>query len=233
MAVSTRNNIVTNGLVLYLDAANSKSYVSGSTTWSDVSGNRNSGSLVNGPTFSSANGGSIVFDGVNDSVSINSNLSLDTNAGFTTNMWFKITSSSLTYPTLFTLKTNSSSGLVLLLSNDIMYSPLTFGWNGISYKPSTTISTTLWNTISVVYNGSGISTISNFTFYINGIQSTLLSSGPLSGIAQINTLGTLNSGTSNFWFTGNIAQVQIYNKALTAQEILQNYNVTKTRFNLT
>ena len=59
-------NIITNGLVLALDAANTKSYVSGSTVWRDLSGNNNSGSLTNGPTFNSANGGSIVFDGVDD-----------------------------------------------------------------------------------------------------------------------------------------------------------------------
>jgi hypothetical protein len=63
MAVSTRNNIVTNGLVLYLDAANSKSYVSGSTTWSDVSGNSRSGSLLSGTSYSNTNGGSVNFTG--------------------------------------------------------------------------------------------------------------------------------------------------------------------------
>ena len=63
-------NIVTNGLVLYLDAANYQSYISGSTTWYDLSGNNNSGSLVNGPTYSSTNAGSIVFDGTNDYVGL-------------------------------------------------------------------------------------------------------------------------------------------------------------------
>ncbi len=63
-------NIVTNGLVLYLDASNTKSYVSGSTTWSDVSRSGNNGTLINGPTFNSANGGSIVFDGTNDYVDL-------------------------------------------------------------------------------------------------------------------------------------------------------------------
>jgi hypothetical protein len=58
-------NVVTNGLVLNLDAANTKSYVSGSTTWRDLSGNGNNGTLVNGPTFSSNYGGGIVFNGSN------------------------------------------------------------------------------------------------------------------------------------------------------------------------
>ncbi len=70
--------IVTDGLVLALDAGNTKSYTSGSTTWFDKSGNANNGTLTNGPTFSSANGGSIVFDGVDDRVEFGSFGSLPT-----------------------------------------------------------------------------------------------------------------------------------------------------------
>ena len=66
MAFSFSPKIVTDGLVLYLDAANPKSYVSGSTTWRDISRGGNNGTLVNGPTFDSGNGGNIVFDGVDD-----------------------------------------------------------------------------------------------------------------------------------------------------------------------
>ena len=80
-------NIVSDGLVLCLDAANRKSYVNGSTVWRDLSGNNNSGSLVNGPTFSSANGGSIVFDGTNDYVQIGSNLLPSGNSSHTVFSW--------------------------------------------------------------------------------------------------------------------------------------------------
>jgi hypothetical protein len=65
MAGTVAPNIVTDGLAFYLDAANTKSYVSGSTTWTDIA-NLTNGTLTNGPTFNSANGGSIVFDGVDD-----------------------------------------------------------------------------------------------------------------------------------------------------------------------
>ena len=70
-------NIVTNGLVLYLDAANTLSYTSGYTVWNDLSGNNNNGTLVDGPTFSSGNAGSIVFDGVDDYVKIEPSLSFN------------------------------------------------------------------------------------------------------------------------------------------------------------
>ena len=69
MAFNFSPKIVTDGLVLCLDAANSKSIVSGSTTWNDLSRGGNNGNLVNGPTFNSGNGGSILFDGVDDYVS--------------------------------------------------------------------------------------------------------------------------------------------------------------------
>jgi hypothetical protein len=88
MAGTIAPNIVTDGLVLYLDAANTKSYVSGSTTWNDMSGFSNNGTLVNGPTFNSANGGSIVFDGVNDYVDCNSTI-VNLNSSFTFASWVK------------------------------------------------------------------------------------------------------------------------------------------------
>ena len=66
MAFNYSPKIVTNGLVLCLDAGNVKSYVSGSTTWTDLSPTQKNGILTNGPTFNSSNGGSIVFDGVDD-----------------------------------------------------------------------------------------------------------------------------------------------------------------------
>jgi hypothetical protein len=89
MAVNTRNSIVTNGLVLYLDAANRISYVSGSTAWNDMSGFSNNGTLVNGPTFNTGDGGSIVFDGVNDYITLGTQNLISTD--FTINLWFNAT----------------------------------------------------------------------------------------------------------------------------------------------
>jgi hypothetical protein len=90
MAFNYSPKIITDGLVLYLDAANPKSYVSGSTTWGDLSRGGNNGTLVNGPTFSSANGGSIVFDGVNDYINCGTNSSLRPSQQITINSWIKL-----------------------------------------------------------------------------------------------------------------------------------------------
>ena len=83
--------IVRDGLVLALDAADRNSYISGSTTWTDLSGNGNTGTLTNGPTYSSANGGSLVFDGSNDYVDI-PYLLLSGSQDFTVNIWIKANS---------------------------------------------------------------------------------------------------------------------------------------------
>ena len=82
MALSHSPLIVTDGLVLCLDAANKKSYSGSGTTWTDRSGNGNNGTLVNGPTFDSGNGGSIDFDGVDDNVNLGNDSSFDLKVSF-------------------------------------------------------------------------------------------------------------------------------------------------------
>ena len=74
MAINYSPKIIRDGLVLCLDAANPKSYPGTGTAWTDLSGSGNNGTLVNGPVYSSANGGSIDFDGSNDYSSLSSNI---------------------------------------------------------------------------------------------------------------------------------------------------------------
>lgn len=106
-------HIVTDGLVLALDAANPTSYPGSGTTWRDLSGNNNSGSLVNGPTFNSVNGGSIVFDGSNDYVNIP--YAGNTSNSFTFTIVMKCnnmdSNTSLNRQTLFGLSQNGNAAL--------------------------------------------------------------------------------------------------------------------------
>ena len=91
MSVSGPGRVIDNGLVLYLDASNNKSIVSGSNTWFDVSRNGNNGTLTNGPAYSSANGGSIVFDGTNDFVTGSNSSDFAFGTGnFTVSYWMYI-----------------------------------------------------------------------------------------------------------------------------------------------
>ena len=102
MSLNHSPKIVTDGLVLCLDAASRKSYPGSGTTWFDRSGNGNNGTLTNGPTFSSDNGGSIVFDGTNDYVNCGTTLGNFGTSNFTINFFFK-TSTSL-HPRTFISK---------------------------------------------------------------------------------------------------------------------------------
>ena len=89
MSFSYSPKIVTNGLILYLDAANANSFVSGSTIWNDLSRGGYNGVLTNGPTFNSGNGGSIVFDGINDYISIAGGGGLSGASNGTIDIWVK------------------------------------------------------------------------------------------------------------------------------------------------
>ena len=86
MSYNTGAKVVTSGLVLCLDAGNGKSFVSGSSTWFDLSRNGNNGTLTNGPTYNTASGGSIVFDGIDDHIYLGDVLDLGT-SDLTINVW--------------------------------------------------------------------------------------------------------------------------------------------------
>lgn len=87
MAFHYSPKIVTEGLVFYVDAANPKSFVNGNTTWNDLSRSGNNGTLTNGPTFDSSNGGSISFDGLNDYVDTST---INFGQVYTLNFWVKL-----------------------------------------------------------------------------------------------------------------------------------------------
>jgi hypothetical protein len=230
-------NIVINGLVLYLDAANPKSYISGSTTWNDISRSGNNGTLINGPTYSSDNGGSIVFDGIDDyvtNIGTTSTFSFIQNtAVFTLNVWVK---PSILGTAMYFMGNNDgttgSKGFYLgKLSNDRLWLAVTYGVSGqfvISYQPSNYFTDTNWVNVTVSSNGS------EATAYKNGVQfgsssSTIINfstgdSQRTLAVGRVNNLGS-------YW-NGNIATAQIYNRALSASEVLQNYNAIKSRFGI-
>jgi len=221
MGVYTRPSIVTNGLVLNLDAANIKSYPGSGTTWSDLSGNRNTGTLVNGPTFSRDGGGNIVFDGVDDYISF----SAITNTIYTVDFWYKMGGNDGTYGYFA-----SSGDNGLAIGEGGTFNGLVYGqfyyWNGATSNLLGTIpSTTNWNHICALIN----TTTNNIQIYGNGNQ---LSTTNITGMStSITNIGRYIASNLNF-LKGSLANYLIYNRALTAQEIQQNYNALKSRFNL-
>jgi len=231
MGLSHSPRIVTDGLVLCLDAANKRSYPGAGTTWTDLTANKNNGTLTNGPTFNSANGGSIVFDGSDDYMSFLYNSSYNIgNRNITLSSWVKATSlvSSLHGGGIITRDSGSNDGLyeILLVSTSSKNWVYFRMFNITSYSPKIIpIELNIFYNITCVYDNG---TMRN---YINGVQE---GSGTVQNI-DITTSGsrTLRVGrrSNNFGsFPGNIAQVSIYNRALTASEIQQNYLATKGRF---
>jgi hypothetical protein len=217
MSVNTRNSIVTNGLVLYLDAANRISYVSGSTTWNDMSGFSNNGTLVNGPTFNNGDGGSIVFDGVNDYVTIPSSSLLNTLTQFTYTAYLNISSSD-TYGAIIA----RDNSLVWYAGRTVVGQRLFIGGSAPG-DSNTFLPSNRYAFICVTWDGTTI------RYYFNGAPDGTATNTRSAFNTTPISIGRYQTGE---YFQGNIPIIQIYNRALSQQEIIQNYNATKARFNL-
>jgi len=195
--------------------------------WKDLSGNNNNGT-INGAIFNSANGGSILFDGTNDYVvssNFTPNFSTKTLSG-----WVKLSSVSQQGGGVVTLQ--STDGLVF---DSIVYNETGQGWgfgsNGFSrtnWSGVSETSTSVWVNITATYENS------NYRMYRNGILIyTLTSFGALNFNFNSNVqLAYRHLGGGSAFLAGNIANTFVYNRVLTATEVLQNYEATKTRFGL-
>ena len=229
MAFNYSPRIIQDGLVLYLDAANTKSYPTTGTTWSDLSRRGNNGTLTNGPTFNSTNGGSIVFDGVDDWVDSGTSLSLNNESTFSITFNSNVTN---TVKYLFSKAPDTGFARdfsLLIVNNNINF---WFGTSSLNYvtlnTPDNSIGSNKWYNVTATRDGS-FSKI-----YINGNEEASTSYS----FVQTNLghrLNIGNLGNTNFasrFFNGKVTQAKIYNRALTATEVLQNYNATKSRFGL-
>jgi len=230
MALLHSPRIVTNGLVLCLDAANRKSYPGSGTVWRDLAGSNN-GTLTNGPTFNGSNRGSIFFDGVDDYVSLpisnslqntsytmfgflKSNVSIQNGSSERYLFYFRgTTTGSNRFGVLFGLSSNvgaNNGGLNLIIGNG--------GWNGYSSSRRSWDSNT-WYNIAVTQNGT------TYIMYVNGVQIN-------TGTAVIPQFSGITNNDLGILWNGNIVEGLVYNRALTPAEILQNYNAIKGRYNL-
>ena len=217
--------IITDGVVLCLDAADRNSYISGSSTWRDVAGSNN-GTLTNGPTFSSSNGGSIVFDGVDDNVQISNSTSTNIiGSGITVSVWVKFSNVG-NYKTIF-VKDNptlNSSGYQVYISNTERSRWGITTSNGFNYMFGTVLSTNTWYNILGKYDGT-----TNY-LYENGV---LVNSQSCTGnIVDSSNFSIYMGRYRGEELTGNISITQIYNRSLSASEVLQNYSAQKSRFGL-
>ena len=219
------NPIITSGLVLHLDAGIASSYPGSGTTWFDLSGNNN-GTLENGPTYSSANGGSLVFDGEDDRVSAFPTQISGTGSK-TISMWIKINTTSRTGLAGIRSTANWGWGFTVnrtTIGNLTFYDP-----SGSHLEVAAGLTTSIWYNVSVTYD----SATRIATLFLNGYQIGSFSNfTPLNASTFKGVIGNEDEWTNPFGhpFKGNIAQVAIYSRAISAAEVLENYNALRPRF---
>jgi hypothetical protein len=216
MSVNYNPSVVTSGLILNLDAGNVKSYPGSGATWTDLSQNGNNGTLVNGPTFNSANGGSLVFDGVNDYATI----LISSPSSFSVSIFFKISSFTSNDMRLF----GPYTGLTNQLATGFNSSTFRV-WDGGTWRNTNVVCST-----NTVYNITITYTTLAYNYYLNG---SFMGSSVSSAIIFAN-VGISNSANLTYgsYFNGNIYSFSIYNRALSAAEIAQNYNALRGRYGL-
>jgi len=213
-------------LVLCLDAANPNSFVSGSTIWRDVSKGGNNGTLNGGAGFNSNNGGNITLDGV-DEYAIGSGVNLITQG--TLIAWFKTSSSQNNkYIIGMPWVSAGSNGFELALTTTTFRGSIVTTTTGyIEINHTIPYNNNIWHMGALTYDST------KSILYYDGIATS-------AGTNQTGTLRQTANGEYNIgrfgsfggYYTGNIANVQIYNRALSATEVLQNYNALKGRYNL-
>ncbi len=223
-------NIVTDGLVFAIDAGSTRSYPGSGTTVDSLIGSH-VGTLTNGVGFSSSNGGTFVYDGTDDYITIPYSTELDPTAGITFDAWV--------YPTDITTITNieiyrkenpsgrhlfsfQNNGTILSFGTHTSVS----GYNELDIGITASDFVNKWNHVVASYQ-SGSKVI-----YVNGqsIGSTTSITGTLVQAVAAQIIGS--SGGGSEFFEGNYASFKMYNKALSAAEVLQNYNAQKSRFGL-
>jgi hypothetical protein len=222
MSVSGGPDIITDGLILSLDAANNKSYSGSGSVWGNLAG-VNSATLVNSPIFSNENKGILQFNGSNQYA-----VSTSTNASFT----------ALTFIVFFNRITNGANGAGILFNRggggnvtgmNICYPNLNnlgYHWNDTSetylYDSGLSVPLNVWSYCALSVNSTSalFCVNGNFVNRVHGHGSTSIGGG----------LQIAADPAGGRYYQSNLALACLYNKALSPAEILQNYNATKSRF---
>ena len=230
MSLGHGAGIVRSGLVLHLDAANRKSYPGSGTAWNDLSGNSNNGTLTNGPTYSSSNNGSFLFDNTNDLVIGPTSPTFAftaTTRNFTIEQWIKPNNLSGSFRAMSSVwgQAGGIDSWILCHSSGI----LQFVWS--PYNTTTyflqggSLILNNWQHIAISRIGN------NFFLYLNAVQT---STGSNSGtIAATHRFEIAHYGQGTNYFSGNISETRIYNnKGLSNIEIRQNFEATRGRYGI-
>lgn len=234
MSGSISNRIITNGLIFYVDSANPNSLLSGSTSWNNLVSDVSSGSLLNGVGYDTSNGGSVLFDGTNDLVSFSG---INNLTSFSVSVWFKMTGPGSTggvtntwYNSLFGI--NGSRRVLVSTSTNtgLTEGRILVQMGGSNYfsdnNTSGITTTNSWN--NVVYTFSP----NTANMYVNGIIQTLQSNSSVTFPNDPFYLGQYSNPIIAYAMKGNISQCLIYNRALTNNEVSQNFNALRERYKI-
>lgn len=240
MAVASGPNVVEDGLVLALDAGNTKSYPGSGTTWTDLIGNNN-GTLTNGPTFDRGNGGAIVFDGTNDYVTIPDSEDLEFGSGdFTIEAYIYPTGvpSGAGFACIFakgaplqcyfmnSISLNSVNSLSLYVDTNNDGTPYSIIDNN-NITGNNTVNQNEWTHIAICRSGD------TWKVFTGGVQRySATHSGTIFNNTDVFSIGDYAPSSGIYPFQGYISNLKVYKgKGLTAAEVQQNYNATKNRYN--
>jgi hypothetical protein len=215
-------DIVKDGLALYLDPGSPNSFFNKSgTIINDISGNSRNGTLTSGPTYSATNGGSIVFDGTDDFIQCTGSLTV-TAATFVS--WIRRNGNQDQYDGILFSRGTDTSGMNFQTSNQLAYH-----WNNAvntySWASGLTIPDLTWCMIAV-----SVST-NSATAYLcqtSGITTSINTTSHASSV--LNAINIARDSAGSRFFNGNIAISQLYNRALSTNEITQNFNAQRGRF---
>lgn len=215
MGIAYNSSIVTDGLALCLDAGNPRSYPGTGTTWLDVSGNARNGTLVNGPTYDSANLGSVKFDGINDYLqSI-----IATTSTRTVSVFYKLANPGTGWGPLWRYedwKERIFPNAITLINS-----------NGTYYNLSGPNSST--GIVNIVYSYNG----TNAKSYLNGvIQSNITMDGPMNTGTYTYMFGRQAGGSTEAYVDMNLYSVQFYNTQLSDLDVQQNFNALRGRYGI-
>jgi hypothetical protein len=240
MSLGHGSLIVRNGLVLHLDAANAKSYPGSGTVWNDLSSNGNSG-IMTSVTYETSNNGSLLFDNNNDSVAVSHSSSLNFNSLFTVSTWAKVNSF-------------STSLIYNVVSKKPQFNNTEKGWscqydfrtNGVlqfrnndgtvlnDHTPTSSVNNTeILNQTNNWVNSAWVISNNSVTFYINGVaKSTVGVNFTDTDTTTTLYIGKTTGSVGDPSLLMNLSLVTIYNRALTAQEIQQNFEALRGRYGI-
>ena len=223
MSASSGPRIITDSLVFHLDAADVKSYLKSGSVWNDRSGRGNHGTLVNAPIYSPTNLGNFQFLN-NTYISTPNNTALDTQTP-SVEVWVK--TNATTQNGFWFEKGTVNTQYSLFQESNVIQWRMNIGGTttNLSTTTATYMNTSNWYQVVATYSSG------SRRLYINGI---LVNSDTQSGTISTNSVGAIIGSYNNggYYYNGSLAICKVYNKALTLQEIKENFNATKSRFNL-